>query len=225
MRSAPTLSGSSTSRRTGRSERESMATAGAAGGSGHALHHALGHRRRHRREAHRADLVGRMSGLEDERAERAAPLVRRAIRIGGQPPVRLQRVGLEQPGGDLGVADVEGEQHGSKLRRVRGLGQLDRARADRHDAFRHPGARGARRPPRCRPPIPRPAAHTRRPRSQSRAASSDALALGELGDCGVERSSRGSRASRTASGVMSGRTSARATAARCKRLRESGCAR
>ena len=134
MRSAPTLSGSSTSSRTGSGGPRVDGDAGAAGGAGDALHHALGHRRRHRGEADRPDLVGRMAGLDDERAERAAPLVRGAIGIGGQPPVRLQRVGLEQAGGDLGVADVEGEEHGSKLRGVGRLGQLDGARANLGDS-------------------------------------------------------------------------------------------
>ena len=66
--------------------------AGAAGGRRDPLDDALGDRRRHRRQAHGPHLVGRMPRLDQEAADGAAPLVGRAVGIGGEPPVRLELV-------------------------------------------------------------------------------------------------------------------------------------
>ena len=168
IRSAPTLSGSSTSSRTGSGDRASTATPRAPGRRRDPVHDALGDRRCHGRETDRADLVGRVPGLDQESAEGAAPLVGRAVGIGREPPVRADRGPVEEAGGDLGVADVEGEQHGAEVTGSRRARPTGRVPARSSDAV--PSGPRTSSAPSGPMPSATPAAGSamRRPRSQSR---------------------------------------------------------
>ena len=134
---------------------------------------------------HGRHLVGRVPGLDQEAAEGAGPLVGRAIGIGGEPPVRFQRVALEEAGGDLGVADVEVRSMGSKLRREGRLGQLDRPGPDPS----HGIAGGSNEQRTVLGDPVGPACHgasNRRPRSQSRSRSAASCRLLEPVTGGIQ---------------------------------------
>jgi hypothetical protein len=74
-------------------------------------HHGQGDRGRDGRQADGPHLVGRVPRPEEKPADGAAPFVGRAAGIGGEAPVRLELRAPEEPHGDLGVADVERQQH------------------------------------------------------------------------------------------------------------------
>jgi hypothetical protein len=57
-----------------------------------------------------------VTGLQQEAANGAPPLIRGAIRIGGEPPVRFQIVAQEQTDRYLGVPKIEREEHGRSYR-------------------------------------------------------------------------------------------------------------
>src|SRR5262245_9445043 len=69
-----------------------------------------------------------MSRVQEKRAESDTPFIRSAVRIGGHPPMALEPVAHEEPDRDLGIADVEGEQHvvEAKSRESRVEGQAGR---------------------------------------------------------------------------------------------------
>ena len=93
--------------------------------------------------------------LQQEPADRAAPLVRRPARIGGEPPMRLELRAAEEAHGDLGVADVERQEHGGRsavaVRSAPGDGSR---RVSSPSVVCPRGAPAARRRPRFRPPRP-----------------------------------------------------------------------
>jgi hypothetical protein len=71
----------------------------------------LGQPRHHRGDHHPGGVVQPQPLLAEEPAQQQGVLVGGALGDGGGPPVLGQLVALEHPDGDLGVADVHGEQH------------------------------------------------------------------------------------------------------------------
>src|SRR2546428_10227099 len=66
-----------------------------------------------------------MTRLNEKCPDRAPPFVGSAIGVGGHAPVGFEFASGEQAESDLGVADVESEEHESKLRSQRRVGQFD----------------------------------------------------------------------------------------------------
>ena len=70
--------------------------------------------RRHDRRDHDPFDRARVDALQvEERAGEDAELVDRARPVGGETPVGAKLFAVENPHQDLGIADVEGEEHGS----------------------------------------------------------------------------------------------------------------
>ena len=124
-------------------------------------------------------------------ADRAAPLVRRPVGIGGEPPVGLELVAAEQPHGDLGVADVEGQEHGRSYRVREASASSTVPRADA--AVSRPARRTSSAPSASDPlrHAGRAAPRSSRPRSQSRRGEPRAARRREPVRVAIQRAERG----------------------------------